>query len=274
MPRIMAGVATLMFERDGNGADLGRLNEAERQVLLLLAEGHTAKSVANELGSTPAAVNERLREARRKTGVGSSRELARLLRSQEIRHDEMGVELSPRLSDSPRQDAARRRIGVVVMPLLFLGVIGAVALASDTPTPENVVDPIFGKIPSSQDSPDIVYKKLRAEPRDAVWAPKAEQILKDRFAQIDRVGKPPALFRVLCGSTICEVMGSIDAPEPKREEADNPKTPLNKTMRELQDLPLFNDLKAKGLVRGSTMFGGTAPGTKQMAYVMYFGREK
>ena len=56
--------------------DLSRLNEAERRVLGLLAEGHTAKSIANTIGSTPAAVNERLREARRKTGVGSSRELA------------------------------------------------------------------------------------------------------------------------------------------------------------------------------------------------------
>ena len=90
MPCIVRCVATLMFEQ-GNGVDLGRLNEAERQVLRLLAEGHTAKSVANELGSTPASVNERLREARRKTGAGSSRELARLLKSQENRHDEMGV---------------------------------------------------------------------------------------------------------------------------------------------------------------------------------------
>jgi len=57
-----------MFERDENGADLSRLNDAERRVLLMLAEGHTAKSVANAIGSTPAAVNERLREARRKTG--------------------------------------------------------------------------------------------------------------------------------------------------------------------------------------------------------------
>ena len=57
--------------------DLSRLNEAERRVLRLLAEGHTAKSIAAELATSPAAVNERLREARRKTGVGSSRELAR-----------------------------------------------------------------------------------------------------------------------------------------------------------------------------------------------------
>jgi DNA-binding CsgD family transcriptional regulator len=72
-------------------ADLDRLNEGERRVLRLLAEGHTAKSVANVTGSTPAAVNERLGEARRKTGVGSSRELARLLRAQENRPEKIGV---------------------------------------------------------------------------------------------------------------------------------------------------------------------------------------
>ena len=86
----MRRVATMMLE-DSDAFDLGRLNEAERQVLYLLAEGHTAKSIANELDSTPAAVNERLREARRKTGVGSSRELARLLKSQENRHEQMGM---------------------------------------------------------------------------------------------------------------------------------------------------------------------------------------
>ena len=73
-----------MLDQETGGFDLTRLNEAERNVLRLLAEGHTAKSVASEIGSTPAAVNERLREARRKTGVGSSRELARLLKSQKI----------------------------------------------------------------------------------------------------------------------------------------------------------------------------------------------
>ena len=39
------------------------LGEAERRVLRLLAEGHTAKSIVTELGTTPAAVNERLRPA-------------------------------------------------------------------------------------------------------------------------------------------------------------------------------------------------------------------
>ena len=64
--------------------DLSRLNEAERRLLRLLAEGHTAKSIATELGTSPAAVNERLREARRKTGVGSSRELGGCSRHRKI----------------------------------------------------------------------------------------------------------------------------------------------------------------------------------------------
>ena len=51
-PCMVGRVATLMLEQ-GNGTDLGRLNDAERQVLLLLAEGHTAKSVANELAQPP-----------------------------------------------------------------------------------------------------------------------------------------------------------------------------------------------------------------------------
>jgi DNA-binding CsgD family transcriptional regulator len=70
--------------------DLSRLSDAERRALLLLAQGHTAKSAADLLGASEAAVNERLREARRKTGVGSSRELARLV-AQESRDEKIGV---------------------------------------------------------------------------------------------------------------------------------------------------------------------------------------
>ncbi|AVQ04372.1 hypothetical protein B7G68_08015 [Caulobacter segnis] len=66
------------------------MSDAERRALLLLAQGHTAKSAAALLDTTEAAVNERLREARRKTGVGSSRELARLV-SRENRDEKIGV---------------------------------------------------------------------------------------------------------------------------------------------------------------------------------------
>lgn len=60
------------------------LSDKELEILRLLAGGHTVKSIASGLGRSEASINERLREARRKTGIGSSRELARLLAGQKI----------------------------------------------------------------------------------------------------------------------------------------------------------------------------------------------
>ena len=81
--------------------DFSRLNAAERTVLDLLAQGHTAKSIATITDRSVGSVNERLREARRKTGVGSSRELARLLAAQENRDELIGMaEADDRAPDS------------------------------------------------------------------------------------------------------------------------------------------------------------------------------
>ena len=55
------------------------LTDREMEVLRLLVAGHTVKTIAARLGRSETSINERLRAARRKTGVGSSRELARLL---------------------------------------------------------------------------------------------------------------------------------------------------------------------------------------------------
>lgn len=63
---------------------ISALCEKELEILRLLASGHTAKSIASRLNRSETAINERLREARRKTGIGSSRELARLLAAQKI----------------------------------------------------------------------------------------------------------------------------------------------------------------------------------------------
>lgn len=59
-----------------------KLTAREIEILRLLTAGHTVKSIAVRLGRSEASINERLRDARRKTGVGSSRELARLLEEQ------------------------------------------------------------------------------------------------------------------------------------------------------------------------------------------------
>lgn len=55
------------------------LNEREKKALRLLLVGHNAKSIANTLGLSVYTINDRLRDARRKLGVSSSREAARRL---------------------------------------------------------------------------------------------------------------------------------------------------------------------------------------------------
>ena len=55
------------------------LTEKEKQTLRLIVRGHDAKSTARSLGLSVHTINERLRDARRKMAVSSSREAARLL---------------------------------------------------------------------------------------------------------------------------------------------------------------------------------------------------
>ena len=58
---------------------LDELTDKEKQTLRLIVRGHDAKSMAAELDLSVHTINERLRVARRKLGVTSSREAARLL---------------------------------------------------------------------------------------------------------------------------------------------------------------------------------------------------
>ena len=62
---------------------LQSLTEKEKQTLRLLVVGYDAKSMARHLGLSIHTINERLRDARRKMAVSSSREAARQLRDAE-----------------------------------------------------------------------------------------------------------------------------------------------------------------------------------------------
>ena len=62
---------------------LSTLTEKEKQTLRLLVNGYDAKSMARHLGLSVHTINERLRDARRKLAVSSSREAARQLRAVE-----------------------------------------------------------------------------------------------------------------------------------------------------------------------------------------------
>lgn len=78
------------------------LTDKEKQTLRLILRGHDAKSAARELGLSVHTVNERLREARRKLGVTSSREAARRLLAEEGERPEAHPE---NLGDKTLRDA-------------------------------------------------------------------------------------------------------------------------------------------------------------------------
>jgi DNA-binding CsgD family transcriptional regulator len=264
--------------RSDRALDLSRLNEAERRVLRLLAEGHTAKTIATALGSTPAAVNERLRESRRKTGAGSSRELARMLKAQENRDEQIGVgKLRPGAALLPQSAAElwRPQTGVLAMFASLIVAVGAAALWTQIPAPQQsaIVDPLIGTIPSSDNGPDRLYARLRAEQRDPSWAPRAEQVLRTRLSQVPYVGSPRNMLRVTCGSSICEAAGIIGAPTSKNDQ-DSLKTPLSRTMQALQGKAIHDDLTKSGLNYVSASFGGSPAKPPRTTFLIYFERAK
>lgn len=119
---------------------MSALTEKEKQTLRLLVRGHDAKSSARSLGLSVHTVNERLRDARRKLAVSSSREAARLLLAAEgetlpvPRPDSVGdTQMGEASGQGDGDDAARRArrplriiIGVTIMTFA----IGLLALAA------------------------------------------------------------------------------------------------------------------------------------------------
>jgi DNA-binding CsgD family transcriptional regulator len=276
---VVTGSQLSRGSRDG---ELRGLNEAERRVLLLLAEGHTAKSIASELDTTAAAVNERLREARRKTGVGSSRELARLLKAQENRHEQMGVGRQSALASHLRSEGGGlvrpNWKGPIVMIVALITILGVATLGfQQANSPSDIVansaksDPLFASIFAESDPTKLfanppknrrdfdrvlagegsravllrLHNKVHSEQRDPAWAAGTESALRRAFVSIPRVGAQGTELRVLCGSTLCEIAGTIYTP------SDTNKRELNEfneaTMSRLNPKALETQTKKLGL---------------------------
>jgi DNA-binding CsgD family transcriptional regulator len=129
------------------------LTEKEKQTLRLIVRGHDAKSTARHLGLSVHTVNERLRDARRKLEVSSSREAARLVFStegdgpQKLVDKQMGEAAAPRpvtQSDMPDSGKVRApgaatgiawRIAGVAIMTVILGLLALAALPQSTSNP-------------------------------------------------------------------------------------------------------------------------------------------
>ena len=277
--------------------ELAGLNAAEERVLRLLAQGHTAKSIATTIGSTPAAVYERLREARRKTGVGSSRELARLLLAQEVGDQILGVAspAEPTMSVVSRSRAvgSGNRKVMVMTALLLAILIGGLALQQGGPSdtaaaPRSFSDPVVGDIfapadpvklaliptterdyarPRAGQGYDIeaevrrLHAQIRTERRDEQAATKLAAIYKS-IHPIKLSGAP---LRVLCSQAVCEV-ATTTQPHSSQPE-------LDATLGEVQGAELRQRAEAMGLTP-LYMFFGLHPDGDRAAYLAYWSRTR
>lgn len=123
------------------------LTEKEKQTLRLIVRGHDAKSIARRLGLSVHTINERLRDARRKMAVSSSREAARLLLDTEepnsfgdVKIGEATARGGMEQGPAPTRGARRAHrlgwitIGVALMTLA-LGFFALIALPQPASTP-------------------------------------------------------------------------------------------------------------------------------------------
>lgn len=88
------------------------LTDKEKEALRLLVEGHDAKSSASKLGISVYTINDRLRNARRKLQVSSSREAARILRDAEEATPQSAPQSTPQSPPNAPQNDAHTEFGI------------------------------------------------------------------------------------------------------------------------------------------------------------------
>lgn len=252
--------------------DLSRLNDSEREILRLLAQGHTAKSVADLTGRSVGSVNERLRDARRKTGVSSSRALSRAFVAQENRDDLIDIDPTEGPASDlpeavgPSRSALFRGVAMTIVAAIALSA-GAYLLQNAPSAPKAPVeesysspakdDPLlagsfFGPMPSDR------YVMLRKEKRDAPWADETEKALVASYAVLLQKYGVRQPVRALCGKMTCEVAMKLNLSDDK----------TTRLTRDLQGQDLSDALAKIGLTFSTGTFGGPGKGYIHSAYLL------
>ncbi|MXO85954.1 DUF4019 domain-containing protein [Altererythrobacter aurantiacus] len=116
---------------------IAELTDREREVLSLLLAGHTAKSAAAELDLSVHTVNDYLREARKKLGVSSSREAARILGEHEAQVPQnLGPQQMGMAEGQPAPHLARMKSGSrkvwIIGGIIMLTALAILALVTTT----------------------------------------------------------------------------------------------------------------------------------------------
>jgi len=193
---------------------LDRLNAVERDLLGLLGRGHTAKSIANLHALTEAAVNERFRSARRKTGIGSSREIARLIVARENRHDFIDlVRPAAPPPEPPRPDAPRGASPIRWrLPMAAAVLLAAAILAQQTAVPPPPSDraaelarTVFSAQTPAPDTAALHAQVIAGQP-DPLWSAATEAALSNLYQGQPAFRGAAESFDVTCAATLCEAL--------------------------------------------------------------------
>ncbi len=125
---------------DRHSSSIGALTDKELEILRLLTVGHTVKSIAVRLGRSEASINERLRDARRKTGVGSSRELARHLAAQKNWDNNIDLSTQSSAADDgvqlPSPGRLRSKGTIIMLIALSVAAAGIIVAQVDSAHPD------------------------------------------------------------------------------------------------------------------------------------------
>jgi TonB family protein len=134
--------------------DLESLSDRERETLRLLGRGHDAKSIASHFDVSVHAVNERLRAARRKLGVSSSREAARLQLAREATSEgldnlgpnKIGVPIAGQSEPNSSRARSRAYLWPVIGALMLAVFLSLFVLTGTQPAGNNgfgIAEPIY-----------------------------------------------------------------------------------------------------------------------------------
>lgn len=252
---------------------LDRLTPGEREVLILLARGHTAKTIATSLGLSVAAVNERLRGARRRTGAGSSRELARRL-AQQNRDEFSGLAATEGPAFRSGEPApkgrwtSRRNVmitGAALAAALALALGPQLAGQAQQPAPDGAGPDaaVLARL-SSSPSPLQLRERLRAEPRDEPWASRTEAGIRERYARLPVAARSLDGLSVTCGASLCEVFG--------RTRASATSDEVTAVLMAIQSGDLSVAIEQLGLRTGSSSFTANPGSPDGIAFLAYLER--
>lgn len=223
-----------MSTPDRPASSVAALTDKELEILRLLTAGHTVKSIAARLGRSEASINERLRDARRKTGIGSSRELARQVAAQKIWDKNIDLQTPGSASDDKVPPAIPGRLKskgtsvmLIAMAVAAAGIAVAAADSARQAAPPQTVHaaaanalPLVGKwsldiarLPA-EERPRSVILDFRVSP-DQIWTGSSDIVGADGSAQhAETVAAADGVPVPLAGNAPFADMVSLRQPAP------------------------------------------------------------